>query len=98
MRRDLQICWWHWSGRSLVAWKAALPTPSYSFLPLPAPSHPSHLPFLEFSARCEVSNIRASGSYIRGTNGHSNGLVPMLRNFNETARYVDQGAEHRTSV
>lgn len=39
----------------------------------------------------EVSNIRASGSYIRGTNGWSNGLVPMLRNFNETARYVDQG-------
>ena len=43
-------------------------------------------------AQREVSNIRASGSYIRGTNGHSNGLVPMLRNFNETARYVDQGA------
>ena len=39
-----------------------------------------------------ISNVRASGSYIRGTNGHSNGLVPMLRNFNETARYVDQGA------
>ena len=33
-----------------------------------------------------ISNVRASGSYIRGTNGHSNGLVPMLRNFNETAR------------
>ncbi|CAJ1363601.1 unnamed protein product [Effrenium voratum] len=33
-----------------------------------------------------VSNVRAGGSYIRGTNGHSNGLVPMLRNFNETAR------------
>ena len=31
-------------------------------------------------------NVRASGSYIRGTNGYSNGLVPMLRNFNETAR------------
>merc|ERR1719242_2372861 len=38
-----------------------------------------------------ISNVRAQGSYIRGTNGHSNGLVPMLRNFNETARYVDQG-------
>merc|ERR1711933_104386 len=37
-----------------------------------------------------VSNVRAKGSYIRGTNGHSNGLVPLLRNFNETARYVDQ--------
>merc|ERR1712032_1106364 len=36
-----------------------------------------------------------SGSYIRGTNGHSNGLLPMLRNFNETARYVDQGGGKR---
>merc|ERR1719497_203459 len=42
-----------------------------------------------------VSNVRASGSYIRGTNGHSNGLVPLLRNFNETARYVDQGGGKR---
>ncbi|CAK9035767.1 unnamed protein product [Durusdinium trenchii] len=42
-----------------------------------------------------VSNIRASGSYIRGTNGQSNGLVPMLKNFNETARYVDQGGGKR---
>jgi len=42
-----------------------------------------------------VSNIRASGSYIRGTNGHSNGLLPMLRVFNETARYVDQGGGKR---
>merc|ERR1719422_1137557 len=42
-----------------------------------------------------VSNIRAKGGYIRGTNGHSNGLVPMLRNFNETARYVDQGGGKR---
>jgi ribonucleoside-diphosphate reductase alpha subunit len=41
------------------------------------------------------SNIRAKGSYIRGTNGYSNGLVPMLRNFNETARYVDQGGGKR---
>jgi ribonucleoside-diphosphate reductase subunit M1 len=38
-----------------------------------------------------VHNIRASGSYIAGTNGTSNGLVPMLRVFNNTARYVDQG-------
>jgi ribonucleoside-diphosphate reductase subunit M1 len=38
-----------------------------------------------------VHNIRASGSYIAGTNGNSNGLVPMLRVFNNTARYVDQG-------
>jgi len=42
-----------------------------------------------------VTNIRASGSYIRGTNGHSNGLLPMLRVFNETARYVDQGGGKR---
>ncbi|CAE8630446.1 unnamed protein product [Polarella glacialis] len=42
-----------------------------------------------------ISNVRAKGSYIRGTNGHSNGLVPMLRNFNETARYVDQGGGKR---
>eukprot|EP00931_Biecheleriopsis_adriatica_P100755 TRINITY_DN759_c0_g1_i8.p1 TRINITY_DN759_c0_g1~~TRINITY_DN759_c0_g1_i8.p1 ORF type:complete len:806 (+),score=226.88 TRINITY_DN759_c0_g1_i8:62-2479(+) len=42
-----------------------------------------------------ISNIRAQGSYIRGTNGYSNGLVPMLRNFNETARYVDQGGGKR---
>merc|ERR1712178_98589 len=42
-----------------------------------------------------VSGIRAAGSYIRGTNGYSNGLVPMLRNFNETARYVDQGGGKR---
>merc|ERR1719364_575979 len=42
-----------------------------------------------------ISNIRAKGSYIRGTNGSSNGLVPMLRCFNETARYVDQGGGKR---
>merc|ERR1712238_321463 len=42
-----------------------------------------------------ISNVRASGGYVRGTNGYSNGLVPMLRNFNETARYVDQGGGKR---
>ena len=42
-----------------------------------------------------VSNVRASGSYIAGTNGQSNGLVPMLRVFNNTARYVDQGGGKR---
>mmetsp|Transcript_67022 Transcript_67022/g.178779 ORF Transcript_67022/g.178779 Transcript_67022/m.178779 type:complete len:720 (-) Transcript_67022:183-2342(-) len=42
-----------------------------------------------------VSSIRASGSYIRGSNGISNGLVPMLRVFNNTARYVDQGGGKR---
>lgn len=42
-----------------------------------------------------VHNIRSSGSYIKGTNGTSNGLVPMLRVFNDTARYVDQGGGKR---
>jgi ribonucleoside-diphosphate reductase alpha subunit len=42
-----------------------------------------------------VSCIRAKGSYIRGTNGFSNGLVPMLRVFDVTARYVDQGGGKR---
>jgi len=42
-----------------------------------------------------VHCIRAGGSYIAGTNGNSNGLVPMLRVFNNTARYVDQGGNKR---
>ncbi|KAG9510031.1 Ribonucleoside-diphosphate reductase large subunit [Fragariocoptes setiger] len=42
-----------------------------------------------------VHKIRATGSYIAGTNGNSNGLVPMLRVFNNTARYVDQGGNKR---
>lgn len=42
-----------------------------------------------------IHNIRASGSYIKGTNGTSNGLVPMLKVFNDTARYVDQGGGKR---
>jgi ribonucleoside-diphosphate reductase alpha chain len=42
-----------------------------------------------------VHNVRANGSYIRGTNGTSSGLVPMLRVFNNTARYVDQGGGKR---
>jgi ribonucleoside-diphosphate reductase alpha subunit len=42
-----------------------------------------------------VHNIRARGSLIKGTNGHSNGLIPMLRVFNNTARYVDQGGGKR---
>jgi ribonucleoside-diphosphate reductase alpha subunit len=42
-----------------------------------------------------IHNIRASQSYIRGTNGTSNGIVPMLRVFNNTARYVDQGGGKR---
>ncbi|KAL3932175.1 MAG: hypothetical protein SGARI_004033, partial [Bacillariaceae sp.] len=42
-----------------------------------------------------IHNIRASQSYIRGTNGTSNGIVPMLRVYNNTARYVDQGGGKR---
>lgn len=42
-----------------------------------------------------IHNIRGAGSHIRGTNGTSNGLVPMLRVFNNTARYVDQGGGRR---
>ena len=42
-----------------------------------------------------IHNIRAANSYIRGTNGTSNGIVPMLRVFNNTARYVDQGGGKR---
>ncbi len=42
-----------------------------------------------------IHNVRAKGSYIRGTNGKSNGIVPMLRNFDMTARYVDQGGGKR---
>jgi len=42
-----------------------------------------------------MHNIRATGSYIKGTNGTSNGIVPMLRVFNDTARYVDQGGGRR---
>lgn len=42
-----------------------------------------------------IHHIRATGSYIRGTNGTSNGIVPMLRVFNDTARYVDQGGGKR---
>ncbi len=42
-----------------------------------------------------IHNVRAKGSYIKGTNGTSNGIVPMLRVFNDTARYVDQGGGKR---
>lgn len=42
-----------------------------------------------------IHNIRATGSYIKGTNGSSNGIIPMLRVFNDTARYVDQGGGKR---
>jgi ribonucleoside-diphosphate reductase alpha subunit len=42
-----------------------------------------------------IHNIRAKGSYIKGTGGTSNGIIPMLRNFDMTARYVDQGGGRR---
>jgi ribonucleoside-diphosphate reductase alpha chain len=42
-----------------------------------------------------IHDIRATGSYIKGTNGTSNGIIPMLRVFNDTARYVDQGGGKR---
>ena len=42
-----------------------------------------------------IHNIRAKGSYIKGTGGSSNGIIPMLRVFNDTARYVDQGGGKR---
>lgn len=45
-----------------------------------------------------VHNIRATGSHIRGTNGVSNGLVPMLRVFNNTARYIDQGGKRNGTI
>jgi ribonucleoside-diphosphate reductase alpha chain len=44
-----------------------------------------------------IHNIRSSGSHIRGTNGTSNGLIPMLGVFNKTARYVDQGGKRNGS-
>ena len=42
-----------------------------------------------------IHHVRSKGSYIKGTNGESNGIVPMLRVFNDTARYVDQGGGKR---
>ena len=68
------------------------------------------IPFHIFVQQCAViskyaggiglacHNIRASNSYIRGTNGSSNGIVPMLRVFNNTARYVDQGGGKRKGI
>lgn len=45
-----------------------------------------------------IHNIRSTGSYIKGTGGISNGIIPMLRVFNDTARYVDQGGGKRKGV
>ena len=44
-----------------------------------------------------IHNVRAKGSHIQGTNGYSNGIVPMLRVFNSTARYIDQGGKRNGS-
>ena len=53
------------------------------------------LPHTHACTGLSIHDIRARNSYIRGTNGTSNGLVPMLRCFNSTARYVDQGGGKR---
>lgn len=45
-----------------------------------------------------IHHVRAANSYIRGTNGSSNGIVPMLRVFNNTARYVDQVRGFKTHI
>src|SRR5690606_28277533 len=42
-----------------------------------------------------ISNIRSKGSRIRKTNGQSDGIIPMLRNFNETARYINQSGKRK---
>ena len=47
--------------------------------------------------RPHIHNIRTSGSHIRGTNGRSHGIVPMLRVYNNTARYCDQGGKRHGS-
>jgi ribonucleoside-diphosphate reductase alpha subunit len=45
-----------------------------------------------------VSNIRANGSHIRGTNGKSSGIIPMLKVYNEIARYINQGGKRKGSI
>ena len=45
-----------------------------------------------------ISNIRASGSIIQGTNGESSGIVPMLKVYNEIARYINQGGKRKGSI
>eukprot|EP01128_Nolandella_sp_AFSM9_P011292 TRINITY_DN7_c4_g1_i2.p1 TRINITY_DN7_c4_g1~~TRINITY_DN7_c4_g1_i2.p1 ORF type:complete len:591 (-),score=150.87 TRINITY_DN7_c4_g1_i2:93-1865(-) len=62
---------------------------------LPVPRSTSYFPPLISRIGLSVHPIRASQSYIRGTNGTSNGLTPMLRVYNDTARYVDQGGGKR---
>ena len=45
-----------------------------------------------------ISNIRASNSLIRGTNGKSNGIIPMLKVYNEIARYINQGGKEKVQL
>jgi ribonucleotide reductase alpha subunit len=45
-----------------------------------------------------ISNVRSKNSYIKGTNGYSRGIIPMLRNYNETARYVNQGGKRPGAI
>jgi ribonucleotide reductase alpha subunit len=63
--------------------------------PLNPPPHSPRSPTPPSPAGLSIHNIRATHSYIRGSNGTSNGIVPMLRVFNDTARYVDQGGGKR---
>lgn len=46
----------------------------------------------------DINKVRSKGSHIKGTNGTSSGIIPMLRNFNETARYVNQGGKRNGSI
>jgi len=92
---------------SFLAWWGFMctftsPLPSTHTSPPPPPLRPSpsqqECACISKSAGgigLHIHNIRAVGSYIRGTNGTSNGIVPMLRVFNDTARYVDQGGGKR---
>jgi len=82
---------------AVISKYALSPRPRQRTHPAPSPTplpHP-HLSLLHVIGRyaggigLSIHHIRASNSYIRGTNGSSNGIVPMLRVFNNTARYAD---------
>jgi len=86
---------------------AATPKPQLSSCFLLSATEDSIAGIFETLARCakisqsaggiglSIHNIRAQGSYIKGTGGSSNGIIPMLRVYNDTARYVDQGGGKR---
>jgi len=86
---------------------AGTPTPQLSSCFLLSMTEDSITGIFETLTRCakisqsaggiglSVHNVRAKGSYIKGTGGTSNGIIPMLRVFNDTARYVDQGGGKR---